>query len=93
MLWPPGLTISINCPVASILTLNTVAHTMGAAGVGAQYFRVFGNTGEAIYAGALTLAILVPTDMIPNILVYKISAHANHQRISRSDASLAGSPA
>ncbi len=52
----------------AIPTLNTVAHTMGAAGAGAQYARVFGNTGEAIFAGGLTLAILILTEIIPKTL-------------------------
>jgi CBS domain containing-hemolysin-like protein len=60
--------LNIEQPLAAILTLNTVAHTMGAAGAGAQYARVFGNTGEAIFAGALTLAILVLTEIIPKTL-------------------------
>lgn len=59
---------NIDRPLSAILTLNTVAHTMGAAGAGAQYARVFGNTGEAIFAGALTLAILVLTEIIPKTL-------------------------
>lgn len=58
----------IDRPLSAILTLNTVAHTMGAAGAGAQYARVFGNVGEAIFAGALTLAILVFTEIIPKTL-------------------------
>ena len=58
----------IDRPLSAILTLNTVAHTMGAAGAGAQYARVFGNAGEAIFAGILTLAILVFTEIIPKTL-------------------------
>lgn len=58
----------IDRPLSAILTLNTVAHTMGAAGAGAQYARIFGNTGEAIFAGALTLAILILTEIIPKTL-------------------------
>lgn len=59
---------NIDLPLSAILTLNTVAHTMGAAGAGAQYARIFGNTGEAIFAGALTLAILLLTEIIPKTL-------------------------
>gem|GEM_PF-9352 len=58
----------IDRPLSAILTLNTVAHTMGAAGAGAQYARIFGNTGEAIFAGGLTLAILIFTEIIPKTL-------------------------
>ncbi len=55
-------------PLAAILTLNTVAHTMGAAGAGAQYAAVYGAGGEAIFAGALTLAVLIFTEIIPKTL-------------------------
>jgi CBS domain containing-hemolysin-like protein len=55
----------IDRPLAAILTLNTVAHTMGAAGAGAEYARVFGHGTEAIFAAGLTLAVLVFTEIIP----------------------------
>lgn len=58
----------IDRPLSAILTLNTVAHTMGAAGAGAQYARIYGEAGEAIFAAALTLAILVATEIIPKTL-------------------------
>lgn len=63
-----ALKCDIDRPLSAILTLNTIAHTMGAAGAGAQYARLFGNVGEAIFAGALTLAILVVTEIIPKTL-------------------------
>lgn len=58
----------IDRPLTAILTLNTIAHTMGAAGAGAQYARVFGNVGEAVFTGALTLAILIFTEIIPKTI-------------------------
>jgi CBS domain containing-hemolysin-like protein len=58
----------IDRPLSAILTLNTVAHTMGAAGAGAQYARLYGSAGEAVFAGFLTLAILVFTEIIPKTL-------------------------
>ena len=58
----------IDRPLSAILTLNTIAHTMGAAGAGAQYARLYGNTGEAIFAALLTLAILIFTEIIPKTL-------------------------
>lgn len=58
----------IDRPLSAILTLNTIAHTMGAAGAGAQYARVFGSGTEAVFAGVLTLAILVFTEIIPKTL-------------------------
>lgn len=62
------LKADIDRPLSAILTLNTIAHTMGAAGAGAEYARLFGNTGEAVFAGALTLAILIFTEIIPKTL-------------------------
>ena len=55
----------IDRPLSAILTLNTIAHTMGAAGAGAQYARLYGAGGEAVFAAVLTLAILVVTEIIP----------------------------
>ncbi len=66
--WAPRLEIlkaNIDRPLAAILTLNTVAHTMGAAGAGAEYARVFGNGTEALFAAALTVAVLILTEIIP----------------------------
>jgi CBS domain containing-hemolysin-like protein len=58
----------IDRPLAAILTLNTVAHTMGAAGAGAQYAKVFGDGTEALFAAALTVAVLIITEIIPKTL-------------------------
>ncbi len=63
-----ALKADIDRPLSAILTLNTIAHTMGAAGAGAEYARLYGNVGEAVFAGALTLAILVLTEIIPKTL-------------------------
>jgi len=62
------LKADIDRPLSAILTLNTVAHTMGAAGAGAQYAKISGNQGEAIFAGALTIAILIFTEIIPKTI-------------------------
>ncbi|ARU16368.1 CNNM domain-containing protein [Croceicoccus marinus] len=58
----------IERPLAAILTLNTIAHTMGAAGAGAQYAALYGGGGEAVFAAILTLAILVVTEIIPKTI-------------------------
>ena len=60
-----ALKADIDRPLSAILTLNTIAHTMGAAGAGAEYARVYGAGGEAVFAGLLTLAILVFTEIVP----------------------------
>ena len=54
--------------LSSILILNTFAHTMGAAGVGAQALRVFGPEAETLVAVLLTLAILYFSEIIPKTL-------------------------
>lgn len=54
--------------ISSILILNTFAHTMGAAGVGAQALRVFGAQYETLVAFVLTLAILYFSEIIPKTL-------------------------
>ena len=54
--------------LAAILILNTFAHTMGAAGVGAQALKVFGPEKEMLIAVMLTLAILYFSEIIPKTL-------------------------
>ena len=56
---------NINRPLAAILTLNTFAHTLGAAGVGAQTLELYGESSVAIASGILTLLILVFSEIIP----------------------------
>jgi CBS domain containing-hemolysin-like protein len=56
---------NIDRPLAAILSLNTIAHTVGAAGVGAQAAVVFGEAYTGIVAAVLTLLILVLSEIIP----------------------------
>ncbi|MEM7790709.1 MAG: hemolysin family protein [Verrucomicrobiota bacterium] len=63
-----GLKQDIDQPLSAILTLNTIAHTMGATGAGAQYARIYGDATGGIFAGVLTLAVLVLTEIIPKTL-------------------------
>ena len=58
----------IDRPLATILSLNTVAHTIGAAGVGAQAEEAFGLGTETVVAVVLTLAILIGSEIIPKTL-------------------------
>ncbi len=68
----------IDRPLSALLTLNTVAHTVGALGVGVQAGKLFGTTQihflsihisyESFIAGAMTLAILVLSEIIPKTL-------------------------
>lgn len=54
--------------LAAILTLNTIAHTVGAAGVGAQAQIVFQNVPLSVISGILTLLILILSEIIPKTL-------------------------
>ncbi|WP_235015477.1 CNNM domain-containing protein [Oceanicoccus sp. KOV_DT_Chl] len=58
----------INKPLAAILTLNTIAHTIGAAGAGAQAAAVFGSGYVGIISAVLTLLILIFSEIIPKTL-------------------------
>ncbi|MBB6429639.1 hemolysin family protein [Algisphaera agarilytica] len=55
----------VDRPLAAILTLNTVAHTIGAAGVGAQVLVIWGSGAVAIGSAVVTLLILVFSEIIP----------------------------
>ena len=61
-------TDNINTPLSAILTLNTIAHTMGAAGAGAQAAAVFGDAYLGIISAILTLLILIFSEIIPKTL-------------------------
>lgn len=58
----------IDRPLAAILTLNTAAHTFGAAGVGAQVSELYGERWLVIASVILTLTMLFFTEMIPKTL-------------------------
>lgn len=62
------LTSDINKPLSAILTLNTIAHTMGAAGAGAQAASVFGDAYLGLISAVLTFLILVFSEIIPKTL-------------------------
>jgi putative hemolysin len=55
-------------PIAAILTLNTIAHTIGAAMAGAQSAIVFGDAWVGVFSGVLTIAVLLATEIIPKTL-------------------------
>jgi CBS domain containing-hemolysin-like protein len=59
---------AIDRPLAAILTLNTIAHTVGAAGVGAQAAVVFGSGAVGIASAVMTLVILIASEIIPKTL-------------------------
>jgi len=54
--------------IASILSLNTIAHTIGAAGVGQQSSIVFGSEWFGVVSAITTILILVFTEIIPKTI-------------------------
>ena len=62
------LKADVDRPLAAILSLNTVAHTIGAAGAGAEAAAYFGNDAIGIFSAVLTLGILILSEIIPKTL-------------------------
>ncbi len=58
----------IDRSLASILSVNTIANTVGAVGVGAQAQTIWGDTYVAVVSGVLTLGILFISEIIPKTL-------------------------
>ncbi|MCZ7649833.1 MAG: hemolysin family protein [Thermoanaerobaculia bacterium] len=59
---------SIDEPIAAILTLNTIAHTVGAAMGGALALEVFGSRWIALFSVVLTFVILVFSEILPKTI-------------------------
>ena len=59
---------NINKSIASILILNTIANTLGAAAVGAQASILFGNDAVVYVSIVLTFAILFFSEIIPKTI-------------------------
>lgn len=59
---------NINKSIASILILNTIANTLGAAAVGAQAAKIFGNDAVVYVSVVLTFAILFFSEIIPKTI-------------------------
>lgn len=56
---------NIDNPLAAILSLNTIAHTVGATGVGAQVVDMYGQSYIGLASGVMTIAILVLSEILP----------------------------
>jgi len=61
---------NIDKPLAAILTLNTVAHTVGAIGVGAQATKLWGASfmSSILVPVVMTLAVLILSEIIPKTI-------------------------
>ncbi|WP_434657997.1 CNNM domain-containing protein [Sulfurimonas sp. NW9] len=58
----------IHKSIASVLILNTIANTLGAAAVGAQASKIFGNDAVVYVSVVLTFAILFISEIIPKTI-------------------------
>lgn len=59
---------NVDRPVGAILSLNTIAHTIGSAGVGAESMKLFGEEYFGIISAILTMLILVLSEIIPKTI-------------------------
>ena len=55
-------------PIAAILALNTIANTIGAAGVGRQATLVFGSEWFGLVSAVTTILILIFSEIIPKTI-------------------------
>jgi len=60
----------IDKPLIAILTVNTIAHTVGAILVGVQAEKVFGDGGNSvmIVSAVMTVAILILSEIVPKTI-------------------------
>ncbi len=66
--WLAAAQKKIDEPIAAILTLNTIANTMGAALGGAVARELFGSTWMAIFSAGLSFAVLTVSEIVPKTL-------------------------
>ncbi|WP_306546089.1 hemolysin family protein [Desulfobulbus sp.] len=59
---------TIEQPITAILTLNTVAHTIGASVAGAAAVALFGPNGLIWFSLIFTLSILLVTEILPKTI-------------------------
>lgn len=63
-----GYKRNVDQPLAAILTLNTFAHTIGAAGVGAEAAEIWGSNVLGIVSAIMTVVILIASEIIPKTI-------------------------
>ena len=66
--WLEEMKDDVDRPLAAILTLNTFAHTIGAAGVGAQAAKIWGDASVTLVSVVVTLLILIFSEIIPKTI-------------------------
>lgn len=63
-----GFKRDIDVPIAAILIVNTIAHTVGAAVAGATYGNVFDPQTLWVFTIVFTIAVLLLTEIVPKTL-------------------------
>ncbi len=59
---------NVDQSLAAILTLNTIAHTVGAIGAGAKATVVFGSAWFGLFSAVMTLLILFFSEIVPKTI-------------------------
>jgi CBS domain containing-hemolysin-like protein len=59
---------NIDRPLAAILTLNTISHTIGSSAIGALVNELYGNSALTVASVILTLGILIISEILPKII-------------------------
>ncbi|BBO78764.1 hypothetical protein DSCW_61810 [Desulfosarcina widdelii] len=59
---------NVDQSLAAILTLNTIAHTVGAIGAGSKATAVFGSAWFGLFSAVMTLLILFLSEIVPKTL-------------------------
>lgn len=63
-----SLKSDIEEPITAILTLNTIANTIGAAVAGAAAAKLFGDQNLFLFSGVFTLSILIFSEILPKTI-------------------------
>jgi CBS domain containing-hemolysin-like protein len=71
------LKVGISDTISTILTLNTIANTLGATIVGWLAVRQFGEAWVGFVSGGMVIAVLIFSEVIPKNLgvVYRVALH------------------
>lgn len=59
---------NVDRSLAAILTLNTIAHTVGAIGAGSKAAAIFGSAWFGLFSAVMTLMILFLSEIIPKTI-------------------------
>ncbi len=69
------LRADVDRPIAAILTINTIAHTVGSAWCGAMIGELYGSRAVGLFAAVFTVLVLAITEIVPKSLGVRYAAH------------------